>query len=178
MLSVLILYMSGGTYSLKSTPNDRIFWETFHGNFIYSQSFARNLLRGVTEEIFFFIFSFGCLTWGFAPGDLQHMQCINSAIDNYFRSVNRNWQMLTTDSNHKKKENFLKYNVYRCALFLDEWVCAQTKLSNLGRYQSTWDPRTRNESRKGHDCSLFWDVEGISGPLYQPIRKEWTILDP
>ena len=40
-LYVLILYISGGIYSLKTTPNDRFFWETFHGNFIYSQSFCQ-----------------------------------------------------------------------------------------------------------------------------------------
>ena len=39
MLYVLILFTSGGNYSLKSIPNDRLFWETFHGNFIYFQSF-------------------------------------------------------------------------------------------------------------------------------------------
>ena len=30
--------VGGGTYSLKSTPYNRFFWETFHGNFIYSLS--------------------------------------------------------------------------------------------------------------------------------------------
>ena len=34
IVCVLILYMSGGTYSLKTIPDDR---ETFDGNFIYSQ---------------------------------------------------------------------------------------------------------------------------------------------
>ena len=28
-----------GEYSLKSTPNDRFFWETFHGNFILLSEF-------------------------------------------------------------------------------------------------------------------------------------------
>ena len=36
-MCVLILYISGGTYSLKSTPNDRFLWAAFHGNFFYSQ---------------------------------------------------------------------------------------------------------------------------------------------
>ena len=31
VVCVLILYISGGIYSLKSAPNDRFFWETFHG---------------------------------------------------------------------------------------------------------------------------------------------------
>ena len=28
-------YISGGTYSLKSTPNDRFFWETFSWQFLF-----------------------------------------------------------------------------------------------------------------------------------------------
>ena len=43
---IIIFYMSGVIYSFKSIPDDGFFWETFHGNFIYSQSFARNLLAG------------------------------------------------------------------------------------------------------------------------------------
>ena len=39
MLCVLILYISGATYSLKSTPNDRFFEKLFMATFImYSQS--------------------------------------------------------------------------------------------------------------------------------------------
>ena len=66
MLCVLILYISGGTYSLKSTPNDS-FWETFHGNFIYYKSFcqksAERNRRKNTSRIWFW-----CLTWGSNPG--------------------------------------------------------------------------------------------------------------
>ena len=35
MLRVLILYISGGTYSLISITNDRSFENLFHGGFIY-----------------------------------------------------------------------------------------------------------------------------------------------
>ena len=35
------LYINGITYSLKLSSNDRFFWETFHGNYIYSQSFCQ-----------------------------------------------------------------------------------------------------------------------------------------
>ena len=42
MLCVLILYISGGTCSLKSsTPNDRFFEKLFMAVLIYSQSFCR-----------------------------------------------------------------------------------------------------------------------------------------
>ena len=39
MLCVLILYMTGGTYSLKPMPNDRFFRETFHENFYLHPEF-------------------------------------------------------------------------------------------------------------------------------------------
>jgi len=38
--------------------------------------------------------------------------------------------------------------------FLDEWICEQAKLSNLGRYQSTRDTPAPNASRE----SLFGAV--------------------
>ena len=43
MLCVLILYVSGDTYNLKSTPNDK---EIFNGKIIYSQSFCRKFAEG------------------------------------------------------------------------------------------------------------------------------------
>ena len=59
MLCVWILYISGGTYSSKSTPNDRFYWETFHGSFIYSQSFCQK-----SAERKFCILVW-CLAWSF-----------------------------------------------------------------------------------------------------------------
>ena len=53
---VLILYLSRGTYSLKSTPNDRFFEKLFHGNFLFSfRVFASNLLRGSRRRNIFCI---------------------------------------------------------------------------------------------------------------------------
>ena len=46
MLCVLILFISGGTYSLKSTPNDRFFEKLFITILFALRVFARNLLRG------------------------------------------------------------------------------------------------------------------------------------
>ena len=43
LVSYTTLYISGGTYSLKSTPNDRFFVKTFHGSF--------NLLSEFLPEI-------------------------------------------------------------------------------------------------------------------------------
>ena len=46
MLCVLILYISGGTYRLKSTPNDRLFEKIFMTILFTLRVFVRNLLRG------------------------------------------------------------------------------------------------------------------------------------
>ena len=68
MLCVLILYISDGTYSLKSTPNDRFFLINFSWQISFAFSvFARNLLRGNRRRNNFCI-SFWCLAWGSNPG--------------------------------------------------------------------------------------------------------------
>ena len=68
MLFVLILYISGGTYSFKSTVNGQILWETFHGSFyLLSDFLARNLLRENRRRNTFRI-SFWCLAWDSNPG--------------------------------------------------------------------------------------------------------------
>ena len=46
MLCALILYVSGGTYSLTSTPNDRFLRNLFMARLFTLRVFARNLLRG------------------------------------------------------------------------------------------------------------------------------------
>ena len=52
--------MSGGTYSLTSTPNYRIFEKLFRGRFIYSQRFCQKSAgkQSPKKYIFFFIFRF------------------------------------------------------------------------------------------------------------------------
>ena len=52
---VNFVYMSGGTYSLKSTPIDR-FFEKLHEKYIYSQRFFKILLRW-SRRIFLFLMS-------------------------------------------------------------------------------------------------------------------------
>ena len=61
MLYVLILYISGRTYSLKSSPNDRSIKKLFHG-----RVFARNLLRGNRRRNTFCIL-FWYLAWDSNP---------------------------------------------------------------------------------------------------------------
>ena len=60
MLCVLILYISGGTYSLKSTPNYRFFKKLFMEILFTFRVFARNLLRGNRQRNIFHIL-FWCL---------------------------------------------------------------------------------------------------------------------
>ena len=46
MLRVLILYINGGTYCLKSTPDDKFFEKLFMTILFTLRVFATNLLRG------------------------------------------------------------------------------------------------------------------------------------
>ena len=60
MLCMLILHVSGGTYSLTLTPNDRFLRNFFMTSLLTLRVFARNLLRenGRKNIFFFFIFRF------------------------------------------------------------------------------------------------------------------------
>ena len=52
MLGVVILYVSGGTYSLKSTPNDRFFEKLFMAILVYFQEFLPEICwQEIAEEI-------------------------------------------------------------------------------------------------------------------------------
>ena len=53
MLCALILYMSGGTYTLKSTPNDRFLRKFFMAIIFTFRVFARNLLKDKRRKILF-----------------------------------------------------------------------------------------------------------------------------
>ena len=54
-----MLYMSGGTYSLKSIQlNDRIFEKLFHGRFISSQTFYQKSAEKKWKEEKFLYFHF------------------------------------------------------------------------------------------------------------------------
>ena len=67
MLCALILYVSGGIYSLYTTPNDRFFEKLFMAFLFTLRVFARNLLRGNRRRNTFRI-SFWCLAWDSNPG--------------------------------------------------------------------------------------------------------------
>ena len=75
MLCVLILYISGRTYSLKSTPNDRFFEKLFTAILFTLRIFARNLMIGNRRRNTFRI-SFWCMAWksnlGFSSNKPTH----------------------------------------------------------------------------------------------------------
>ena len=56
VVCVLILYISGGTYSLKSTPYDRFFFEKLFLAFNYSQSFCQKSAERKTPQKYFSYF--------------------------------------------------------------------------------------------------------------------------
>ena len=49
-------YISGGTYSLKATPNDRFFWKLFMAFLFTLRLFARNLLNRNSPRKYFLYF--------------------------------------------------------------------------------------------------------------------------
>ena len=51
VVCVHFLYMSGGTYSLKSTPNDGLFEKLFMAVFIYSQFLPEICWEEIAEDI-------------------------------------------------------------------------------------------------------------------------------
>ena len=58
MLRVLILYISGGTYSLKSTPNDKFFEKPFMAVLIYFSEFLPEICSEVIAEKILYVFYF------------------------------------------------------------------------------------------------------------------------
>ena len=75
----LLPYVSGGTYSLTSTPNARFFEKLFHANFFYILwVFVRNLLRGNRRrKKFDFLFRFDA--WpGFTSNKLAKKSCLKN----------------------------------------------------------------------------------------------------
>ena len=55
-LCALVLYISGGSYSLTSTRNDKFLRNFFMACFFTLRVFLRYLLRGNRESNFFFYF--------------------------------------------------------------------------------------------------------------------------
>ena len=71
MLCVLILYISGRTYSSKSTPNDRFLEKLFMAILFILRVFARNLLtRNLRRNTFCILFV--CLVSSSNPGFISN----------------------------------------------------------------------------------------------------------
>ena len=78
MLPALILYMSGGTYNLKATLNDRFLRNFFKTFFLFThKAFVKNLLRGCSRSN---VFSFcrRCMTCGLNCGLTTYINYINT----------------------------------------------------------------------------------------------------
>ena len=74
MLCTLILYESGGTYSLTSAPNDRFLRNFFMAGLFDSQSFCqKSAERKSPKKYFFSYFHFWWLTWDTNPRQLRHI---------------------------------------------------------------------------------------------------------
>ena len=56
VMCVNFLCISGGTYSFKVDSERKIFWEIFHGNFIYSQSFCQKYAGWKSPKKYFSYF--------------------------------------------------------------------------------------------------------------------------
>ena len=67
MLCAFILYLNGGTYTLKSTPNDRFFEKLFMATLFTSQSFCQESPERKSPKKYFLYFVL-CLAWGSNPG--------------------------------------------------------------------------------------------------------------
>ena len=76
MLCALILYLSGGTYSLTLTPNARFLGNSFMAGLFTLRVFARNLLR---EKYFLSYFDL-MPDLGYEAGLMSNNSFINSLI--------------------------------------------------------------------------------------------------
>ena len=95
---MLILYINDGTYNLKSTPNDRIFSETFHGSlYLLSQFLPEICWDKIAAEIIFVIcFDIwtGARTLAFTCNKLTHYLLNNGDFRTFILSVGCNTENL------------------------------------------------------------------------------------
>ena len=187
MLCVLILYISGGTYSLKSTPNDRIFLKNSSWHLITHRVFARKLLRGNRRRKTFRIL-FWCLAWGSNP-DFSSNKPTHYLLDHgdffFFQPVLISWMVTLSSCLIWQIISFIlpsneygcvyawttlgniatllftilpKKHLFRWSSFRSWRICKQTKLSHLGH------SRPARIHWKADWCG-FWS-KGIIEPFF------------
>ena len=71
MLYALILYVSGETYSLTSTPNDRFLRNFYIACLLFSEILPEISKKEIAEGVFFHIL-FWCLTCDTNPGFMSN----------------------------------------------------------------------------------------------------------
>ena len=123
MLCVLILYiLSGGTYSLKSTPNDRFFLEKLFMAILFTlRVFARNLLRGNRRRNTFRIL-FWCLAWDSNPGFLSSKPT-NYLLDHGDFSARRHFIDLFHLNSMFWKQGYLCILIIAIIKYIHTYVC-------------------------------------------------------
>ena len=132
MLCALILYMSGGSYSLKSTPNDRFLRSSSWQFYLYSDFLPEIYWEAVAKKIFFFIISFWCLIWDLSRGLTSNKPTLSTRL--------RRLQMTEIPSDLLKMEDldvvdmrFQETGVSRCYKWFDLcWAINLTRLSLAG----------------------------------------------
>ena len=128
MLCVLILYISGGTNRLKSTPNDRFVKKLFIAILFTLTDFVRKLMRRNCRRYTFCIL-FWCLAW----------------FSNPFFTSNKptNFQIYCSDFNIVSSSwpSWPLHNLTKSALQYPHWVCCLNDkivaTSNTQNVQST-----------------------------------------
>ena len=128
MLCVLILYISGEIYNLKSTPNDRFFEKFFTAILFTLRVFARNLMRGNRQINIFFHILFWCLAWDIQPfrQDYDLASQTTYVLGSYF--IHKRELQFKVDSKNGFFEKLsLHYDSFPLFVFcFDVWPGAQT----------------------------------------------------
>ena len=87
MLCALILYMSGGTYSLSRLRTTDL-WETFHGNFIYFPSFCQKSAERKSPKKYLHIFVLmGGLNLSLTSNKSTHYLLDNGDFKQYYKDT-------------------------------------------------------------------------------------------
>ena len=143
--------MSGGTYNLKSTPNDRFIEKLFMAILFPPRIFVRNLLRGSRRRNIF-IFSFWCLSW-----DLN--SDLTSNKPTHYLLYYRDFSDTMAEPNFHQDTCLCKVNTSR------------------GKTPQVSQCRFKMKYKKGMYCGMnykYWQWH--NGPTNQPIWRDIKIF--
>ena len=120
MLSVLILYMTGGTYSLKSTPNDRFYGKLFSAIFLIS---VKTLLTGShRRNIFSYFASNKSIQHLVDYGDYGNaMNYFNLCFNIHFQEIFWHWKLHFPSTNINSNQSAI-YKTISLTIILIHWM--------------------------------------------------------